>query len=52
MSNRLTQAAWGACDSDHIEQNTRPIGQKAQPATIGRECKPPGGDGGRFYDDR
>jgi hypothetical protein len=39
MSNRLTQAAWGACDSDHTEQNTRPIGQNAQPATIGRACE-------------
>ena len=36
MGNRLTQAAWGACESDHTEQNTRPIAQKAQPATIGR----------------
>jgi hypothetical protein len=66
MSDRLTQAAWGACDSDHTEQNTRQIGQKVQPATIARACEaadavtgsqapnksPPGGDGGLFYDDR
>jgi hypothetical protein len=66
MSNRLTQAAWGACESDHTEQIARPIGQKAQPATIGRACEaadavtgsqapnesPPRGDGGLFYDDR